>query len=85
MRVSSITAVLAAPLYALADVAFTNDGYDGITAGSPFTLTWAGNGDVMFSQADNPGLNADTNTLASNDHAPSQIAKWYDDSGYNCR
>ena len=48
MRFATIAITLLAPLCAQAVVMFTNNAYDGITAGTPFTLTWSGDGTVCI-------------------------------------
>ncbi|KAL2040470.1 hypothetical protein N7G274_006913 [Stereocaulon virgatum] len=55
MRFLTITTTLLAPLSAQAFVAFTNNAYNGITAGTPFTLTWSGdNSPVTISLLNGP-------------------------------
>ena len=48
MRFSIITAALLAPFSAQAVVSFTNNAYNDITPGAPFTLTWDGDGTVRI-------------------------------------
>ena len=48
MRFATIVTTLLAPLYAQAVVMFTNNAYNGIAAGTPFTLTWSGDGTVRI-------------------------------------
>ena len=48
MRFSTILAALLAPLCAQAVVEFTNNAYNGIADGVPFTLTWSGDGTVCI-------------------------------------
>lgn len=59
MRCSTFAAVFLTPLYVLAEVAFTNDAYDGITAGAPFTITWSGDGTVRLIHVNGLILTAD--------------------------
>ena len=48
MRFLTIATALLAPLCAQAVVMFTNNAYNGIAAGAPFTLTWSGDGTVSI-------------------------------------
>ena len=48
MRFSTIVTAFLAPLCAQAVVDFTNNAYNTITPGVPFTLTWSGDGTVRM-------------------------------------
>ncbi len=48
MRFATIATALLGPLCAQAVVMLTNNAYNGIAAGTSFTLTWSGDGTVRI-------------------------------------